>query len=92
MSKYILSQLNSSDLSQLVITPSKAIASHLNVPHYSLESIAQSIVRRRGIGIASALSSRRLLQVAVREVIKTGDVEGTIFLRVSPSPLILPIQ
>ena len=77
MGRYILSQFNSSDLSRLVITPSKAIASHLNGPHYSLESIAQSIVRHRGKGIASALSSRRLLQVAVREVIKTKDVEGT---------------
>ena len=77
MGRYILSQLNSSDLPQVVITPSKAIASYLNVPHYSLESVAQSIVRRRGMGIASALSSRRLLQVAVREVIKTLDVEGT---------------
>ena len=77
MSRYILSQLDSSELPQLVITPSKAIAFYLNVPHYSLESIAQSIVRRRGMGIASALLSRRLLQVAVREVIKTGDVEGT---------------
>ena len=77
MGRYILSQFNSSDLPQVVITPSKAIASYLNVPHYSLESVAQSIVRRRGMGIASALSSRRLLQVAVREVIKTLDVEGT---------------
>ena len=78
MSRYILSQFNSSDLSQqLVITPSKAIASYLNVPHYSLESVAQSIVRRRGMGIASALSSRRLLQVAVREVVETKDIEGT---------------
>ena len=77
MGRYILSQFNSSDLPQVVITRSKAIASYLNVPHYSLESVAQSIVRRRGMGIASALSSRRLLQVAVREVIKTLDVEGT---------------
>ena len=79
MSRYILPKLNLSDLPkhQLVITPSKAIASNLNVPHYSLESLVQSIVRRRGMGIASALSSRRLLQVAVREVIETKDVEGT---------------
>ena len=77
MGRYILSQFNSSDLPQLVITPSKAIASGLNVPHYSLESVAQSIVRRQGKAIASALSTRRLLQVAVREVIKTKDVEGT---------------
>ena len=60
-----------------VITPSKAIASHLKVPHVSLENLAQNIVRRQGIGIASALLSRRLLQNAVREVIKTKDAEGT---------------
>ena len=78
MGRYILPQFNFSDLpQQIVITSSKAIASHLDVPHYSLESLAQSIVRRRGMGIASTLSSRRLLQVAVREVIKTKDVEGT---------------
>ena len=60
-----------------MITSSKAIASYLKVPHYSLESLAQNIVRRRGVGIASALLSRRLLQNAVREVVKTPDVEGT---------------
>ena len=80
MSRYILPELSSLDLPRSgfqVITSSKAIASYLKVPHYSLESLAQSIVRRQGKGIASALSSRRLLQIAVREVIKTKDVEGT---------------
>ena len=43
----------------------------------SLESLAQNIVRRQGWGIASTLLSRRLLQNAVTEVIKTPDVEGT---------------
>ncbi|MEO1006755.1 MAG: PD-(D/E)XK nuclease family protein, partial [Cyanobacteria bacterium J06638_38] len=37
----------------------------------------QNMVRRQGMGIASALLSRRLLQNAVREVIDTKDVEGT---------------
>ncbi len=60
-----------------VITPSKAIASYLKVPHCSLESLTQNIVRRRGIGIASVLLSRRLLQNAVREVVETKDIEGT---------------
>lgn len=60
-----------------VITPSKAIASYLQVPHYSLESLTQNMVRRRGMGVASALLSRRLLQNAVKEVIDTRDVEGT---------------
>ena len=80
MGRYILPQLDSSlDLeSELpVITPSKAIASYLKVPHYSLLSLTQNIVRRRGIGIASALLSRRLLQNAVQEVIDTKDIEGT---------------
>ena len=80
MGRYILSDLNSAVSSELqlrTITPSKAIASYLKVPHYSLESLTQNIVRRRGIGIASALMSRRLLQNAVREVIETQDVEGT---------------
>ncbi|WP_158260633.1 hypothetical protein [Pleurocapsa sp. CCALA 161] len=33
------------------ITPSKAIASYLKVPHYSLESLTQNIVRRRGLDL-----------------------------------------
>jgi CRISPR/Cas system-associated exonuclease Cas4 (RecB family) len=60
-----------------VITPSKAIASYLQVPHYSLESLTQNIVRRRGMGVASVLLSRRLMQNAVAEVIDTQDIEGT---------------
>jgi hypothetical protein len=60
-----------------VITPSKAIAFYLKVPHYSLESLTQNIVSRRGIAVASALLSRRLLQNAVREVIATKNTEGT---------------
>ena len=80
MGRYILCDFNSavsSDVRWQTITPSKAIASYLQVPHYSLESLTQKIVRRRGIGIASALLSRRLLQNAVREVINTQDIEGT---------------
>ena len=80
MGRYILPQLHSSldlEFEFQIITPSKAIASYLKVPHYSLLSLTQNIVRRRGIGIASALLSRRLLQNAVREVIDTQDIEGT---------------
>ncbi|NJK58683.1 MAG: PD-(D/E)XK nuclease family protein [Pleurocapsa sp. SU_5_0] len=60
-----------------VITPIRAIASYLKAPHYSLESLTQNIVRHRGMGVASALLSRRLLQNVVREVIDTKDIEGT---------------
>ena len=80
MGKYILPEFSPSALPKFefqIITASKAIASYLKVPHYSLESLARNIVRRRGIGIASALLSRRLLQNAVREVIETQDLEGT---------------
>ena len=80
MGRYILSQLDSPldlEFELPVITSSRAIASYLKVPHYSLLSLTQNIVRRRGIGIASALLSRRLLQNAVREVVDTKDIEGT---------------
>jgi ATP-dependent helicase/DNAse subunit B len=80
MGRYILPKLNiavSSEYKFQVITPSKAIASYLQVPHYSLESLTHNIVRRQGMGVASALLSRRLLQNAVREVIDTQEIEGT---------------
>ena len=80
MGRYIVSEpdynLPHTDEFQ-VITPSKAIASYLKVPHYSLESLTQNLVRRRGMGVASALFSRRLLRNAVKETIATEDVEGT---------------
>ncbi len=77
MGRYIISELSPSVSLKpniQVITPSKAIASNLKVSHYSLESLAQSIVRLKGWGIASALLSRRLLQNAVGEVVKTKDI------------------
>lgn len=80
MGRYILPESNPLALPEFkfqVVTPSKAIASYLQVPYYSLESLTQSIVRRRGMRIASALSSRRLMQNAVRKIINTRDLEGT---------------
>jgi ATP-dependent helicase/DNAse subunit B len=80
MGRYILSEGHPSNLRKFpfqVITSSKAIAFSINVPYYSLESLAQSIVRRQGKGIASTLLSRRLLQIAVGEEIDTKDLEGT---------------
>ena len=76
MGRYIVPELDIVPDLQ-VITSSKAIASSLKVPHYSLESLTQRMVRCRGRGIASALLSRRLLQNAVAEVIETKDIEGT---------------
>ena len=68
-----------------IITPSSVIANYIRqisnsktrISHYSLETLTQNIVRRREIGIATTLLSRRLLQNAVKEVIKTKDIEGT---------------
>ncbi|MEO1465712.1 MAG: PD-(D/E)XK nuclease family protein, partial [Cyanobacteria bacterium J06633_1] len=80
MGRYILPELNYpvSDRSKFrVITASRAIASYLKVPYYSLENLAQRIVRSQGIGVASTLQSRRLLQNAVREVVETQHVAGT---------------
>jgi PD-(D/E)XK nuclease superfamily len=80
MGRYVLPEVTltvSSEYKFQVITPSKAIASYLKVPHYSLESLTQNMVRPRGMGVASALLSRRLLQNAVGEVIDTQDIEGT---------------
>ena len=87
MVRYILFELDTSSLNDnlQIITPNKVVANHvrqligskLKISHYSLESLAQNIVRRQGVGIASTLLSRRLLQNAVREVIETKDVEGT---------------
>mgnify|MGYP003402305406 CR=1 FL=1 len=80
MGRYILTEVHptrSSESRFQVITPSKAIACYLKIPHYSLESLTQNIVRRRGIAVASALLSRRLLQNAVREVVATQEIEGT---------------
>lgn len=80
MGRYILPEFNltiSSEHRFQVITSSKAIAFYLKVPHYSLETLTQNIVRRRGIGVASALLSRRLLQNAVAEMMDTKDIEGT---------------
>ncbi len=87
MGRYILPELSPSvslPSNIQIITPTKAIARHTRqlVPstcqsYYSLESLAQNIVRRQGWGIASTLLSRRLLQNAIAKVIKTQDTEGT---------------
>ncbi|MGF1542881.1 MAG: PD-(D/E)XK nuclease family protein [Pleurocapsa sp.] len=59
------------------ITPTKAIAKTLKTPHHSLETLAQTTVNQQGWIVASSLLSRRLLQKAVTEIIKTKDIKGT---------------
>ena len=59
-----------------VITPTKAIARTLNTPHYSLESLAEIVVRKQGWTIASSLMAHRLLQSAVKETQHSANIEG----------------
>ena len=59
-----------------VITPTKAIARTLNISHYSLESLAEIVVRKQGWTIASSLMAHRLLLEAIRETQDNQDIEG----------------
>ncbi len=75
MDRFILSELPG-EIKFQILTPTKAIANYLQVPHYSLESLAQTTIRQRGWKIASAILSRRLLSKSVGTIIKTKDTEG----------------
>lgn len=65
-----------------IITSSKTIAANFKVPHYSLETLAQTTVRRQGWQIASALTSLRLIEAianqasfylpTIRELLRSG--------------------
>ena len=59
-----------------VITPTKAIARSLNVPHYSLESLAEGVVRKQGWAIVSSLMAQRILREAIRETHGNKNIEG----------------
>ena len=58
------------------ITPTKAIARTLQVPHYSLESLAEIAVRKQGWTIASSLMAQRILREAIAETHGSNDIEG----------------
>ena len=60
----------------IVITPTQPVARSLNVPQYSLETLAKTIVHQQGKAIASTLLSRHLMQNTVREVLAVKDVAG----------------
>ena len=63
-----------------VITPTKAIARTISTPHYSLESLAETAVRKQGWAIASSLMAHRLLREAVRETEDSQNIEGVVSL------------
>ena len=59
-----------------VITPTKAIARTLDIPHYSLESLAEAVVSKQGWAIASSLMAHRIVREAIRETHEHKDIEG----------------
>ena len=59
-----------------VITPTKAIARTLQISHYSLASLAETVVRKQGWAIASSLMAHRILREAIRETQGNKDIEG----------------
>jgi hypothetical protein len=63
----------------LVITPNPASAKRLGVPHRSLRSVAEKILARENIAVASPLRSLRILRSVIREVYPDRDasVEAT---------------
>ena len=52
----------------LVLTPHRAAAEHLGVPHVSLRSVAERILRRENIGVASHLTALHALKAAIKRI------------------------
>lgn len=50
----------------LVLTPHRAAAEHLGEPHVSLRSVAERILRRENIGVASHLTALHALKAAIK--------------------------
>ena len=61
---------------ELVFTPTKAISRSIKTAHFTLESLAETIVKKKRLGIASALLARRTLQDVIAEVLLVKDVVG----------------
>ena len=64
------------DSNQLVLTPTKAIARSIKASHHTLESVAETIIKKKGLKIASTLLARRTLQNAVAQILKVKDIAG----------------
>ena len=64
------------DSYELVLTPTKAIARSIKASHFTLESVAETIVKKKGLRIASILLARRTLQNAIAEILKVKDIAG----------------
>ena len=61
---------------ELVLTPTKAIARSIKASHLTLEIVAETIIKKKGLRIASVLLTRRTLQNAIAEILKVKDIIG----------------
>ena len=61
---------------ELILTQTKPVARSLKTPQKTIESIAETTVKQQGRRIASVLTSRRLLQKAISQVLKVKDLTG----------------
>lgn len=70
---------------ELVLTPTKAIslkarritiARSIKASYHTLESVAETIIKKKGLRIASTLLARRTLQNAIAQVLKVKDIAG----------------
>ena len=61
---------------ELVLTPTKAIARSIKASHHTLEIVAETVIKKKGLKIASTLLARRTLQNAVAQILKVKDIAG----------------
>ena len=64
------------DSYELIFTPTKSIARPLKISHRTIKNFAETIVKKKGLRIASNLTARRTLQNAIAEVLKVKDIAG----------------
>ena len=67
-----------------VISPTAQAARSLQVPHFSLQSLAQQIIAKDRFAEVPVLTAYRCLQETVKDVLPTADIEGTT-RRVAPT-------
>ena len=60
----------------LVLTPNTSAAARLNVPHRSLRSVAEAILNRENIGIATPLRSLHALKAVAGELVRLNGSDG----------------
>lgn len=61
---------------ELIFTPTKPIARSLKVSHLTLENVAETVIQKKGLKIASTLLTRRLLQKAIKTILQVKDFVG----------------